>query len=105
MCYSSNSNASIWIFAYRHILLIRALIEQQADRQATKMALMQVVIVVISMIPGGIYNIYRLITANVSKDINRQMLENFVSTITVLISYFYYTVCIFFIQLIKMYIL
>jgi hypothetical protein len=80
--------------AYCNIRLTRALIEQHFDRQIARMTLIQIVVLVISMIPGGIYNIYHLVTANVPKDLNRQNIENFVNTIIVLISYFYYAVCI-----------
>jgi hypothetical protein len=88
---------------YCNIRLTRRLAQQHADRQVTKMTLIQVVLVIVSMTPAGIFSVYRLLTADVSKDINRQIQENFVNILTILLSYFYYVVCIFIIKLIRIY--
>jgi len=82
--------------AYRNIHLTRALAEQQADRQLLRMALIQVVLIFISAVPFGINNIYSLITSGVNKDANRLMNESFALTIFILLSYFYYAVCLLF---------
>jgi hypothetical protein len=72
---------------YRNIRLTIALAEQHADRQLTRMILIQVVLVLISVTPYGINNVYGLITAGVAKDTNRQLKESFASTVVALISY------------------
>jgi hypothetical protein len=82
--------------AYRNIHLTRALAEQGADRQLLRMALIQVVLIVISAVPYGINTVYGLITSGVSKDANRLMNESFALTIFTLLSYFYYAVCLLF---------
>ncbi|CAF0910294.1 unnamed protein product [Adineta ricciae] len=73
----------------RNIRQTQVLANRQADRQLTKMILMQSIVVVISNMVYGVNNVYRLITTGVTKDINRQITENFVTTIVTLISYFY----------------
>jgi hypothetical protein len=78
---------------YRNIHLTRVLAEQQADRQLVRMILIQVVLVVISITPYGIFTAYGLITSGVSKDTDRLIIEIFALTIISLISYFYFTVC------------
>jgi hypothetical protein len=80
---------------YRNIHQTRVLAEQQADRQVTKMVLIQVILVVICIVPYGINNAYGLITANVPKDANRLSNENFALSIFSFASYFYYAVCLF----------
>jgi hypothetical protein len=82
--------------AYRNIHLTRVLAEQQADRQLVRMALIQVVLIFISAVPFGTNYIYGLITSGVSKDANRLMIESFALTIFLLLSYFYYAVCLLF---------
>jgi len=82
--------------AYRNIHQTRALARQQADRQITKMVLMQIILVVISMTPFGIMTAYSLITAGVSKSIDQQIKEYFVTIILVLVTYLYYVVCLLF---------
>jgi len=82
--------------AYRNIHLTRVLVEQQADRQLVKMALIQVVLIFISALPFGTNYIYGLITSGVSKDANKLMSESFALTIFLLLSYFYYAVCLLF---------
>jgi hypothetical protein len=78
---------------YRNIHRVIALAEQQADRQFVRMILIQMVLVVISMMPFGIYTIYALITSEVIKGPNRILKETFAEIILILVSYFYYVVC------------
>jgi len=88
--------------AYRNIHLTRALAEQQADRQLTRMILIQVLLVVICLVPYGINNAYGLITSGISKNTNRLIAEGFASTIFSLVTYLYYAVCLFiFCEIIK----
>jgi hypothetical protein len=81
--------------AYRNIRQTIVLAELQADRQLTRMTLIQIVLVIICIIPAGIYSAYALITAGNVKDSNRLIKENFVLTIVSLVAYFYYAVCLF----------
>jgi len=78
---------------YRNIRRTIVLAEQQADRQLVKMILIQVLLVVISMTPFGIYIIYYLITAEVVKGPNRLLKESFAEIILIFVSYCYYAVC------------
>jgi hypothetical protein len=80
---------------YRNIHLTRVLAEQQADRQLTRMILIQILLVVICIVPYSINIAYGLITSGVSKDTNRIIAEGFASTIFSLVSYLYYAVCLF----------
>jgi hypothetical protein len=79
---------------YRNIHLRRSLAEQQADRQLTRMTLIQVVLVLVCFVPFDINNVYNLITSSISKNTNRLMIENLAYTIFTLMSYFYYAVCL-----------
>jgi hypothetical protein len=88
---------------YRNIRLTRRLIEQRADRQMAKMTLIQAILVAISISPSGIYGIYLYITTGVVKDAHRIAIETFANIVLVLVSYFFYIVCLFYIMLIKMY--
>lgn len=78
---------------YRNIHSTIVFAEQHADRQFVRMTLIQVLLVVISMSPFGIYTVYSLITGRFTKDSDRLIKESFASTIFILISYFYYVVC------------
>jgi hypothetical protein len=78
---------------YRNIRLTRVLARQQADRQLTRMILIQLALVVICLVPYGINYTYYLITSNVSKSENRLNIENFVSTVTAVVVYIYFCVC------------
>ena len=80
--------------AYRNINQTRVLAEQRADRQLMRMTLVQIILVLISFIPFGTNNAYGLITSSVSKDTNRLMIENFSTTVTALVVYFYPAVCL-----------
>jgi len=88
---------------YRNIRLTRRLVEQHPDRQMTKMTLIQAILVVISISPSGIFGIYLYITTGVAKDADRIVIENFANIVLVLVSYFFYIVCLSYIMLIKMY--
>ncbi|CAF4230811.1 unnamed protein product [Adineta steineri] len=77
--------------SYRNIQLTRVLSEQQADRQLVKMTLIQVVLVAVCIGPSGIINAYGLITSGVSKGTDRLNIENFISSMTSLISFLYFS--------------
>ncbi|CAF3806547.1 unnamed protein product [Adineta steineri] len=76
---------------YRNIHLTRVIrAEQQADHQLVRMTLIQVILVVISITPYGMNNVYGLITSTISKDPDRLTKESFVSTILSLFTYVNY---------------
>ncbi|CAF1234174.1 unnamed protein product [Adineta steineri] len=77
--------------AYRNIRSTRALAEQQADRQFTRMILIETVLVTISNVQYGINGAYTVITAGMSKDANRLQIENFVATLSNLGCYLYFS--------------
>jgi hypothetical protein len=81
------------VLAYRNIRQTVVLAERHANRQLTKMTLIQVVLIIISITPVGILTAYNLITTGVIKDEDRKMKEGFAETIISLTSYFYYVVC------------
>jgi hypothetical protein len=78
---------------YNNIRQTEALARQCADRQITKMILVQVVLIVICIGPYGIYNTYSLITNENNKDTDQLIKEAFALTIFSLLCYFYYAVC------------
>jgi hypothetical protein len=82
---------------YRNIHLTRVLAQHQVDRQLTRMVLIQVVLVLVSIVPYGIYHVYSQITSGISKDENRLHIESFISTVLSVLAFCYLTVC--FIQL------
>jgi hypothetical protein len=84
--------------AYRNIRQTIVLAQQNADRQLMRTVLIQIVLVVVSMGPFGIYMVYNIITTGVKKDLDRQLKEYFALTILVLVTYFYYVVCLFLIK-------
>jgi hypothetical protein len=79
--------------AYQNIQRTIVLAVLRADRQLTKMTLIQVVLAVICITPYGVYTAYVLITAGVVKDANRLAHETLFATAFSLIAYFYYAVC------------
>jgi hypothetical protein len=81
---------------YRNIHLTRVLAEQQADRQLTRMVLIQILLVVIGFLPYAANTAYNYITSQFIKDTNQQIEELFVLTIFSLLPYLYYAVCLFF---------
>jgi len=83
-----------WL-TYRNIHQAIALVEQHIDRQLVRMTFMQVVLVILSFLPYGIYNAYTYITVNVTKDSNRRAIESLTSTIVSLIVTLFNTVCSF----------
>jgi len=87
------------VFGWMTYLNIRHTIgvaSQRADRQLTRMILMQVILVVISIFPYGILIFYQTITINTVKDQNRQLEENLVLIFLSMISYLIYVVYLFF---------
>jgi hypothetical protein len=80
-----------WL-TYRNIRQTRVLAELQVDRQLIRMTLTHVVLVVISLLPFGIYNAYSLITNTTIKDSDRQLKEYFAATIFSMVTYLYYVV-------------
>jgi hypothetical protein len=80
-----------WL-TYRNIRQTRVLAELQADRQLIRMTLTHVVLVVISLLPYGIYNTYSLVTNTTIKDSDRQLKEYFAATIFSMVTYLYYVV-------------
>jgi hypothetical protein len=79
---------------YRNIRQTIVLAEQQADRPLTRMTLIQIILVIISIAPYSISSAYRLITSRITKNIDRQIKKNFITTMVTLVSYLYYIVCI-----------
>ena len=55
---------------YQTIRQTRVLAEQQADRQLTQMIFTQIIIVVISITPFGIYSFYTLVTTGVIRNVD-----------------------------------
>jgi len=80
---------------YRNIHQTRVLVEQNINRQLTRMTLFQVIFVVICLTPYSINSTYGFITEKVVKDANQVAKENFVTTIAILVTYLYYSVCLF----------
>jgi hypothetical protein len=87
---------------YRNIHQTRVLAEQQADRQLTRMTLMQVILVVISQTPYGINQSYGVITSGISKDSDRVLKEYFVTIIVTLLTYIYFVVMLTHLSSIKL---
>jgi hypothetical protein len=81
-----------WL-TYRNIHRILVLAKENVDRQLVRMTLIQVGLVIISLVPYGIYNTYILITSSVTKDPDRQEKEYLAGTILSMVTYFYYVVC------------
>lgn len=80
---------------HRNIRLTRALVEQQADHQLTRMTLTQVIVVVITIIPYSVNTVYALITTGITKDLDRSLKELLAITITSMLANIYYVVCLF----------
>ena len=77
---------------YRNIRLTRGLTRQYADRQLTRMTLIQVIFIVVSIIPYGIDTAYNLFTSQMIKDTDRIAKESFALTVFLMSSYIYYVV-------------
>ncbi len=113
-CVSTNAGFAIYVLIYllgiicaipvsimiifgwltcRNIRQTIVLAEHQADRQLVRMTLTQVILVVIGLLPYGIYTFYSLITSHIIKDSDRQLKEYFASTIISMATYLYYVVC------------
>jgi hypothetical protein len=80
-----------WL-TYLNIRQTRVLAEQQADRQLIRMTLTHVALVVISLLPWGIYNTYSLITQTTIKSSDRQLKEYFAAVVLSMVTYLYYVV-------------
>ncbi|CAF1263936.1 unnamed protein product [Adineta ricciae] len=78
------------ILTYRNIRQTIRPAELHYDRQLIRMTLIHVALVAVSLIPYGINNAYSLVTAGTVKNLNQQMIEYLVSTITTLGTYLYY---------------
>lgn len=80
-----------WL-VYRNLCQTIILAREHADRQATRMVLMEVLLVLISISPYGANSIYRLATTNVQKDADQLTKEYFVITMVTLMTYVYFIV-------------
>ncbi|CAF1259447.1 unnamed protein product [Adineta ricciae] len=78
-----------WL-VYRNLRQTIILAREQADRQATRMILMGVLLVLISISPYGANSIYLLTTANIQKDVNQLTKDYFAIIIVNLITYMYF---------------
>jgi hypothetical protein len=81
-----------WL-TYRNIQQTRTLADLQADRQLVKMTFIQVVLIVTSIVPYGIYNVYSLFTQTIFKDVDRQLKEYLASSVFSMGTYFFNSVC------------
>ena len=81
--------------AYRNIHSTRILAEQQADRQLVRMILIEALLIVISYLQYGVHGTYMLMTSDMVKSPNRVDIEGFVSSMTNLIYYLYFSVRMF----------
>lgn len=78
--------------SYQNIRLTRTLADLHADRQVTRMILIETTLVVISYVQYGINGAYTLITSHMQKGAHRVEIENFASTIANLMCYIYFSV-------------
>ncbi|CAF0978937.1 unnamed protein product [Adineta ricciae] len=81
------------IFGYltfRNIRQSTVLVEQRADRQITKMTLLQVLLIIVSVTLTGVFSAYMSITDNITKDAQRLDNELLATTIITLTSYLYF---------------
>ncbi|CAF1373228.1 unnamed protein product [Adineta ricciae] len=72
---------------YRNIRLTRILVNQLADYQLVRMTLIQIVLIVFTIGPYGVNNVYNLLTSSIGKDSNRLLKESFASSMFSLIVY------------------
>ncbi|CAF1373342.1 unnamed protein product [Adineta ricciae] len=72
---------------YRNIRLTRVLVNQLADYQLVRMTLIQIVLIVITIGPYGVNNVYNLLTSSIGKDSDRLLKESFASSMFSLIVY------------------
>lgn len=80
---------------YCNIHQTRVLAGQKADRQLTKMILVETALVVIAFFPYGSNNAYSLITSGITKDTDRLDKEIFVTFLLNVACYIYFIVCFF----------
>ena len=79
---------------HRNLCQTIVLAAQHADHQLAQMTFIQIILIIISITPYGINSAHRLNTTNTVKDNDRQIKENFATTMFILISYLYYIVCL-----------
>jgi hypothetical protein len=79
---------------YRNINQSVGLTNQHADRQLTIMICVQVILIILTTIPYGIFNIYSFATTDTIKDQDRLKKESLIFTIISLNTYIYIGVCI-----------
>ena len=84
---------------YRNLHRTLLLVEQRADYQMVQMVFIQIFLCIIRIFPFSINNLYSLVTVNNIKSTDQIIIENFVTTITSLISYIYYAVWFYFYNL------
>ncbi|CAF1569647.1 unnamed protein product [Adineta ricciae] len=77
-------------FTFRNIRQSTVLVEQRADRQIAKMTLLQVLLIIVSVTPTGVFSAYMSITDNIIKDAQRLDNELLALTIITLTSYLYF---------------
>ena len=82
--------------SYRNIYQIRTLVNQQVNRQLTKMTIMQAALICISLVPYGIFFSYSFTTVRVIKSVDQKMREYLIATTVSLISYVHFAVCLAF---------
>ena len=80
---------------YRNIRQTRVLAQQNVDRQLARMTLFQVIFVVVCLLPYSINSAYTLITENMIKGSSQLATENFITTVVTIVTYCYYSVCLF----------
>ncbi|CAF1415366.1 unnamed protein product [Adineta ricciae] len=78
-----------WL-TYCNIKKTKALTRSRTDHQLVRMTLYQIILVVVSLIPYGVYMVYNMITSATAKDFNRQLKEYFSSTVISMVTYFYF---------------
>lgn len=79
---------------YKNIKESIGLSNHNVDRQLTIMICMQIILILWSTIPYGIFTIYSLLTNNIIKDIKRLYEELFTFTIISINTYVHTCVCI-----------
>jgi len=82
---------------YRNVKQSIGLINQHADRQLTLMICVQIILIIWSTIPYGIFMSFSLLTNKTIKDQDRLNKELFVYTIVSLNAYVHTDVCIIYI--------
>jgi hypothetical protein len=79
---------------YRNIVQLQGLQNQHIDRQVTLMICMQIILIIWSTIPHGIFTICSLVTNHIVKDQDRLLKELLIFTIVSLNTHIHTGVCI-----------